>query len=62
MQELNISYGEMAYLALVLAAFGAFAGCVRFISIWSGRTAKHSHPMTATVTPIPDRRAARKAA
>ncbi len=35
-----MSFGEIAFLVLVLSAFAAFIGTVGFISIWSGQPAK----------------------
>ncbi len=32
-----MSFGETAFLGLVLGGFVTFIGCVGFISIWSGK-------------------------
>lgn len=57
-----MSYSEIAFLGTVLLAFGAFIGCIGFISIWSGRPAKRSHSTSAVVTPAPTGPTIRKAA
>lgn len=57
-----MSYGELAFLALVLAGFGAFVGSVGFISIWSALPAKRSHPTTTVVTTLLAERRVKKAA
>lgn len=57
-----MSYGEVAFLVLVLAAFGTFIGCVGFISIWSRRPAGDSYSKTAAITPMPKGPVTKKAA
>lgn len=57
-----MSFGEIAFLAMVVGAFATFIGVVGFMSVWSRRpnvqTAEVQHQSHASVQPFVPRKAA----